>query len=63
MSYAGGLLDTGDFDEAIRQLTFVTQRDANERHTWYLISQAYFRKGVYDEAARAEPASREADPE
>ncbi len=53
ISYGGGLLDSGDFDEAIRQLTFVTQRDANNGIAWYLISQAYCRKGVYDQAVHA----------
>ncbi|MBV9154964.1 MAG: tetratricopeptide repeat protein [Acidobacteriaceae bacterium] len=57
LSYAGGLLDTGDFDEAIRQLNFVSQRDANNGTAWYLLSQAFFRKGAYDQAVRA---SREA---
>lgn len=57
VSYAGGLLDTGDFDEAIRQLDFVTQREANNGTAWYLLSQAYLRKGVFDQAVKA---SREA---
>lgn len=52
VSYAGGLLDTGAFDEAIRQLNFVMQRDANNGTALYLLSQAYFRKGVYDQAVR-----------
>ncbi len=53
VSYAGGLLDTGGFDEAIRQLNFVSQRDANNGTAWYLLSQAFFRKGAYDQAVRA----------
>lgn len=53
VSYAGGLLDTGAFDEAIRQLNFVMQRDANNGTAWYLLSQAYFRKGAYDQAVQA----------
>jgi tetratricopeptide (TPR) repeat protein len=57
VSYAGGLLDTGAFDEAIRQLNFVSQRDAGNGTAWYLLSQAFFRKGAYEQAVRA---SREA---
>lgn len=53
VSYAGGLLDTGDFDEAVRQLNFVMQRDSSNGTAWYLLSQAYFRKGAYDDAVRA----------
>ncbi len=57
VSYAGGLLDQGDLDESVRQLNFVMQRDPKNGTAWYLLSQAYFRKGVYDEAVRT---SREA---
>jgi tetratricopeptide (TPR) repeat protein len=53
VSYAGSLLDTGDFDEAVRQLNFVMQRDGSNGTAWYLLSQAYFRKGAYDDAVRA----------
>ena len=38
--------------EAIRQLNFVMQRDASNGTALYLLSQAYFRKGVYDQAVR-----------
>ncbi|HEX4231825.1 MAG TPA: tetratricopeptide repeat protein [Bryobacteraceae bacterium] len=53
VSYAGGLLDTGDMDEAVRQLNFVMQHDPTNGTAWYLLSQAYFRKGAYDEAVHA----------
>ncbi|HTW46865.1 MAG TPA: tetratricopeptide repeat protein [Acidobacteriaceae bacterium] len=52
-SYAGALLDTGDMDEAIRQLNIVTQRDADSGMAWYLLSQAFARKGDYDDAIHA----------
>ncbi len=53
VSYAGGLLDTGAFDEAIRQLNFVMQREPGNGTAFYLLSQAYFRKGAYDQAVRS----------
>ena len=52
-SYAGALLDTGDMDEAIRQLNVVTQRDAKSGMAYYLLSQAFARKGDYDDAIQA----------
>ncbi len=52
-SYAGALLDAGDLDEAVRQLNTVTQRDANNGMAWYLLSQAYARKGSFDDAITA----------
>jgi tetratricopeptide (TPR) repeat protein len=48
LSYAAALLDTGDYDEAIRQTNAVIQRDANNGMAWYLQSQAFVRKGSYD---------------
>jgi tetratricopeptide (TPR) repeat protein len=56
-SYAGALLDSGDMDEAIRQLNVVTQRDPSSGMAWYLLSQAFARKGDYDDGVHA---SREA---
>jgi tetratricopeptide (TPR) repeat protein/uncharacterized caspase-like protein len=50
LSYAAVLLDTGDLDEAIRQLDSVTKRDTKNGMAWYLQSQAYVRKGSYDQA-------------
>ena len=52
-SYAGALLDTGDMDEAIRQLNVVTQRDPKNGMAWYLLSQAFARKSDYDDAVQA----------
>jgi len=46
-SYAAALLDAGDMDEAVRQLDIVTKRDAGNGMAWYLLSQAYARKGDY----------------
>jgi tetratricopeptide (TPR) repeat protein/uncharacterized caspase-like protein len=52
-SYAGALLDAGDMDEAIRQLNIVTQRDQKNGMAYYLLSQAFARKGDYDDAVQA----------
>jgi len=52
-SYAGALLDAGDMDEAIRQLNIVTQRDPKSGMGYYLLSQAFARKGDYDDAVQA----------
>jgi tetratricopeptide (TPR) repeat protein len=52
-SYAGALLDAGDMDEAIRQLNVVTQRDAKNGMAYYLLSQAFARKGDFDDAVQA----------
>ncbi len=52
-SYAAVLLDTGDFDEAIRQLDLVTRRQPKNGMAWYLLSQAYVRKGSYPMASEA----------
>ncbi len=53
IAYAGGLLDQGDLDEAIRQLNFVHLHDANNGTAAYLLSQAFFRKGSYEDAVKA----------
>lgn len=52
-SYAGALLDQGNMDEAIRQLNVVTQRDPKSGMAWYLLSQAFARKGDYDDGIQA----------
>jgi tetratricopeptide (TPR) repeat protein len=52
-SYAGALIDSGDMDEAIRQLNVVTQRDPQRGMGWYLLSVAFAHKGDYDDAVRA----------
>ncbi len=46
-SYAGALLDSGDMDESIRQLNVVTQRAPENAMGWYLLTEAYRRKGDY----------------
>ena len=67
LSYAAVLLDTGDLDEAIRQLDSVTKRDTTNGMAWYLQSQAYVRKGSYgqavdsgEQAVKYAPANAEA---
>ena len=52
-SYAGALLDGGDLDEAVRQLDVVTRREPNRGMAWYLLSQAYARKGDYADGKTA----------
>lgn len=46
-SYAAVLLDSGNLDEAIRQLNVVTRREPDRGWAWYLQSQAYARKEDY----------------
>jgi tetratricopeptide (TPR) repeat protein len=53
LGYAEALLDTGGFDEAIRQTNAVIQRDANNGMAWYLESQAFVRKGSYEQGVGA----------
>jgi len=67
LSYAAVLLDTGDLDEAVRQLDSVTKRDASNGMAWYLESQAFVRKGSYaqavdsgEQAVKYTPANAEA---
>ena len=52
-SYAGALLDSGDLDEAVRQLNVVTRVDPDSGMGWYLLSQAYARKGDYPDGKTA----------
>ena len=52
-SFAGMLLDTGNVDEAIRQLNVATQRDANHAMSWYLLAEAYRLKEAYPESIEA----------
>ncbi len=52
-SYAAALLDQANLDEAIRQLDFVTRRNGENGVAWYLLSQAYARKGVFDQGKTA----------
>jgi tetratricopeptide (TPR) repeat protein len=65
-SFAGMLLDIGNFDEAIRQLAVVVTRDRNHATANYLLAQAFRMKGDYAQsidAARTaiglEPANAE----
>ena len=52
-SYAGALLDTGELDEAIRQLNTVTRREPDRGMAWYLLSQAYARKADFTDGKTA----------
>lgn len=52
-SYAAALLDQGNLDEAIRQLDVVTRHNSENGVAWYLLSQAYARKGVFDQGRTA----------
>ncbi len=52
-SYAAALLDQGDLDEAVRQLNVVTDRQPNNGMGWYLLSQAFARKGDYKDGMTA----------
>ena len=52
-SYAAALLDQGDLDEAIRQLNVVTDRQPDNGMGWYLLSQAFARKGDYKDGMTA----------
>jgi tetratricopeptide (TPR) repeat protein len=53
LSYAAALLDTGGFDEAIRQTNAVIQRYPNSGMAWYLESQAFVRKGSWEQGVAA----------
>jgi tetratricopeptide (TPR) repeat protein/uncharacterized caspase-like protein len=66
-SYAAVLLDTGDLDEAVRQLDVVTRRNPDDATAWYLMSQAYARKSSFEQgrdaaqkAVKLAPANGEA---
>jgi tetratricopeptide (TPR) repeat protein/uncharacterized caspase-like protein len=66
-SYAAALLDHGDLDEAVRQLDVVTRREPDRGWSWYLLSQAYARKGdcadgktAAENAVRITPKNAEA---
>ena len=52
-SYAAALLDAGDLDEAVRQLNVVTLRQPDNGMGWYLLSQAFARKGDYKDGKDA----------
>ena len=50
VSYGGMLLDTGNVDETVRQLSAVLSRDAGHAQAHYLLAQAYRMKGAYNES-------------
>jgi tetratricopeptide (TPR) repeat protein len=52
-SFAGMLLDRGDSDEAIRQLTVVVQRDRTNAMAFYLLAQAFRMKAAYPQSIEA----------
>ena len=52
-SFAGMLLDTGNVDEAIRQLNIVTGRQPDHAMAHYLLAQAYRMKDLYAESIDA----------
>ena len=52
-SYGGMLLDTGNVDEAIRQLIAVTRVDKSRPQTFYLLAEAYRRKDLNKDAVDA----------
>jgi tetratricopeptide (TPR) repeat protein len=52
-SFAGMLLDTGNTDEAIRQLTAVVQREPQNAMAQYLMSQAFRIKEQYPQSIEA----------
>jgi tetratricopeptide (TPR) repeat protein len=67
LSYAAVLLDTGDLDEAIRETNSVIQRSPEIGMAWYLQSQAFVRKGSFQQgiesgskAVKLTPANAEA---
>lgn len=56
------LLDNGSYDESIRQLTQVVQRDRRQATAWYLLAQAQRIKEMYPqsiESARQWPLRTE----
>ncbi len=66
-SYAAALLDTGNLDEAVRQLNTVVRREPANDMAWYLLSQAYARKSDFadgktsaENAVRLSPSHAEA---
>ncbi len=61
-SYAAVLLDNGDLDEAVRQLNTATTREPAAGTAWYLLSQAYARKGDYAQCKNAATTAIERTP-
>jgi tetratricopeptide (TPR) repeat protein len=61
-SYAGMLLDVGDVDEAVRQLTVVVRRDAKNPMAQYLLAQAFRMKEQYPQSIEAARAAIQLSP-
>ena len=53
VSLAGLLLDKGAYDEAIRQIDAVVQRDKKNGFGYYILAEAYRLKGDYAQSAEA----------
>ncbi len=62
-SFGGMLLDTGDFDEAIRQLTVVAQREPDNFLAQHLLAHALHVKDVFDGSINAAEAAIRLDPD
>jgi tetratricopeptide (TPR) repeat protein/uncharacterized caspase-like protein len=52
-SFGGMLLDTGEFDEAIRQLATVVGRDKNHGLAYAMLAQSYRMKDMFPESIEA----------
>ena len=52
-SFAGMLFDTGNYDEAIRQLDVVLKREPDNTMALYLLAGAYLRKEAYPQSVEA----------
>jgi tetratricopeptide (TPR) repeat protein len=61
-SFAGMLLDIGDADEAIRQLTVVARRDPQNAMAQYLLAQAFRMKDQYPQSIEAARAAIQLNP-
>jgi len=61
-SFGGALLDVGDADEAIRQLTFVTERDRDHFLAHLTLAHAYHQKELFNDSARAAARAIELEP-
>jgi tetratricopeptide (TPR) repeat protein len=61
-SFAGMLLDIGDADEAIRQLTVVVRRDSKNAMAQYLLAEAFRMKDQYPQSIEAARAAIQLNP-
>ena len=61
-SFGGMLLDIGEADEAIRQLTFVTQRDRDNFLAYLMLTHTLHIKDLYDRSIEAAQRAIELDP-